>query len=151
MTTAPQEPAAAAVGEVSPTCAWLATTVDYMPPLQGLTGTTERLLLLLHYGIDWRDGWVTRYRHSYWDRLLPDRIITATYLSGSLRRWWATVAGELESQPRTAAERRELEQHLRADPTPILELLRTETEPLLLRTRIVADAVRQSRPQAKVS
>jgi len=34
---------------------------------------------------------------------------------------------------------------LREDPVPVLRLLRTETPALLLRTRIVADAVRASR------
>ena len=37
------------------------------------------------------------------------------------------------------------EQLLRADSLPVLEVLRFETEALLLRTRIVADAVRQTR------
>ena len=125
----------------TPTTRWLATVPD-MPPLQGPAGAAERLLLLLHYGIDWNHGWVSRYRSSYWDQLLPDRIIVATFRSANLRQWWATVAGDLESTPRNGAERRELEQLLRADPIPVLQTLRTETSPLLLRCRIVAEAVR---------
>jgi hypothetical protein len=132
-----------------PTDRWLATTADYMPPLQGPAGTAERLLLLIHYGVDWQDGWVTRYRTTYWDQLLPDRIITSTYRAGNLRRWWREVADELGSQPRNAGERTELERLLRTDPLPVLEVLRFETEALLLRTRIVTEAVRATRaPQS---
>lgn len=132
----------------SPTDRWLATTATYMPALEGPAGLAERLLLLIHYGVDWQDGWVSRYRNTYWDQLLPDRIITATYRIGNLRRWWREVADELGSRPRSAAERAELEQLLRADPLPVLEVLRYETEALLLRTRIVTEAVREGRASA---
>jgi len=132
---------------MSPTSRWLAAA-DQMPTLAGPAGVAERLLLLIHYGIDWQNGWVSRYRTTYWDRLLPDRVIVATYRAGSLRRWWRDVAGELQSQPRNTAERTELEQLLREDSAPVLEVLRCETEALLLRTRIVTDAVRESRPPA---
>lgn len=132
----------------TPTDRWLAATAAYMPALDGPAGLAERLLLLIHYGVDWQDGWVTRYRATYWDQLLPDRIITATYRIGNLRRWWRDVADELGSRPRSAAERAELEQLLRADPLPVLEVLRYETEALLLRTRIVTDAVREARTGA---
>jgi hypothetical protein len=129
----------------TPTDQWL-VTAPHLHGLAGPAGTAERLLLLVHYGIDWQSGWVSRYRTTYWDRLLPDRVIVATYRAGSLRRWWCQVATELDSRPRSAAERAELEQLLAAESGPVLEVLRCETEALLLRTRIVADAVRQSRP-----
>lgn len=131
--------------EESPTDRWLAVLGERMPPLTGPAGVAERLLLLTHYGIDWQGGWVSRYRRVYWEQLLPDRVITATYRAGTLRRWWRDVATELSSAPRNAAERTELEQLLRADSTPVLMALRLETEALLLRTRIVADAVRETR------
>lgn len=129
---------------LSPTDAWLAR-IPAMPPLEGPAGVAERLLLLIHYGIDWSDGWVTTHRATYWDRVLPDRIIAATYRAGVLRRWWRDVAHELGSAPRNNSERAELEQLLRADSQAVLEVLRFETEALLLRVRIVADAVRASR------
>lgn len=116
-----------------------------MPPLDGPEGTAERLLLLLHYGIDWQTGWVGSRRATYWDRLLPDRVFLATYRGPELRQWWREVADTLQSQPRSTNERRELEQLLRADSEPVLRVLRAETEPLLLRTRITADAVRSTR------
>jgi len=133
----------------TPTGLWLDTVVDIMPPLSGPEGAAERLLLLVHYGIDWQNGWVGRHRTTYWDRILPDRIICATYRSGTLRRWWRDVADDLGSAPRSPAERTELEQLLRSDSLPVLQLLRFETEALLLRTRIVADAVRSTRPTEK--
>ena len=137
-------PCAAAL---TPTSKWLATVQDYMPPLDGPAGTAERLLLLVHYGVDWTNGWVANYRKTYWASLLPDRVICATYRAPNLRRWWREVADDLGSAPRGAAERAELEHLLRAEAPPVLEVLRFETEALLLRTRIVADAVRQSRPE----
>lgn len=137
------------VRAVPPTSSWLAT-VPAMPPLEGPAGTAERLLLLVHYGIDWTDGWVTSHRAHYWDRLLPDRVITATYRADTLRRWWRDVAHELGSLPRNARERTELEQLLRTDSTAVLEVLRFETEALLLRVRIVTEAVRASRPRTPI-
>lgn len=129
----------------APSDTWLATVTSVMPPLAGPAGTAERLLLHVHYGIDWQTGWVTRYRATYWDQLLPDRVITATYRAGTLRRWWRDLATELDSRPRNSAERAELEALLRQPDRPVLQVLRAETEPLLLRTRIVTDAVRAAR------
>lgn len=129
---------------LTPTDRWLATA-PAMPPLDGHTGVAERLLLLVHYGIDWQNGWVTRYRARYWEDLLPDRVVCATYRAATLRRWWRDVADQLGSVPRSAAERAELEALLRADDLPVLEVLRGETEALLLRVRIVAESVRASR------
>jgi len=131
----------------TPTTRWLAHTADFMPPLEGPAGTAERLLLLIHYGIDWSGGWVARYRNTYWTSILPDRVICATYRSSNLRRWWRDVTDDLGSHPGHADQRAELEQLLRAEPMPVLEVLRYETEALLLRTRIVADAVRAARPE----
>jgi hypothetical protein len=68
---------------ITPTDRWL-VTAPHLDGLAGPAGTAERLLLLLHYGLDWQSGWVRRYRTTYWDRLLPDRVIVATR---SLRRW----------------------------------------------------------------
>lgn len=114
-----------------------------LPEVQGPALTAERLLLLLHYGIDWSGGWASTRRATYWDRVLPDRVVLATYRSDTLRRWWHEVSTELESAPRNAAERLELAQLLEdADPAGVLSALRHETEALVLRVRIIADAVR---------
>jgi hypothetical protein len=134
---------------VTPTDGWLAAA-PALPPLDGPYGVAERLLLLQHYGINWQDGWLRAPRHggAYWERILPDRVLAAAYRAPTLRRWWQDAASELESAPRNAAERAELERLLRADPVPVLEILRQETDALILRTRITADAVREARAAA---
>lgn len=129
----------------TPTDRWLATVADVMPALEGPAGVAERLLLLLHYGIDWESSWVVKRRTRYWDQLLPTRVSAATYRTDQLRRWWRDVADQLESAPRNAAERLEVTQLLQTDSLPVLECLRAETEPLILRTQITADAVRAKR------
>ena len=128
---------------VTPSTGWLARVAG-MPALEGPAGTAERLLLHLHYGIDWT-GWLGGYRDRYWDALLPDRVLVATWRAASLPRWWDDVAVELDSTPRTPAARREVEALLREPARPVLEMMREETTPLILRVRIVAEAVRQAR------
>lgn len=128
-----------------PTDRWLAVTAGIMPPLEGPEGTAERLLLLLHYGIDWENGWVGNYRTTYWDRILPDRVVVATYLAPSLRTWWDQVANDLLSSPRSAPERAELAALLAEPSLPVMRALREQTTALLLRTRIVAETVRAVR------
>jgi hypothetical protein len=132
----------------APTDGWL--SVAALPPLEDPYGTAERLLLLLHYGVDWQNGWLRapRHRGAYWERILPDRVLAAAYRAPTLRRWWQDAASELESAPRNAAERAELERLLRADAMPVLQILRQETDALILRTRITADAVREARSAA---
>lgn len=127
----------------SPTSRWLA--IAELEPLEGPEGVAERLLLLIHYGIDWKTGWVTNYRDRYWSTLLPDRIWCATFQASTLRRWWRDVAQEVGSAPRSKQERHELEQLLRHEAQPVLEVMRSETEALLLRTRITSEAVRSAR------
>lgn len=135
---------AASPTDLGPTRAWLAAAAG-LPALVGPAETAERLLLLLHYGIDWQHGWVGARRRTYWEGLLPDRVVVATYRAENLRRWWRDVAGALESAPRNAAERAELEGLLRADSAAVLDVLRWETEALLLRVRLIVDAVRDQR------
>lgn len=131
---------------LSPTSGWLAAA-DFLPPLQGPAGQAERLLLLVHYGVNWRTGWVGAYRATYWEKLLADRVFIATYRSATLRRWWREVSAALDSAPRNAEQRLELVALLDGDDRAVLEVLRTESEALVLRVRIVADAVRATRPE----
>ena len=126
-----------------PTANWLAALPE-LPSLSGPAATAERLLLLLHYGIDW-STWVGDRRLHYWSNLLPDRVTKATYRSATLDKWWSQVAVDLESAPRSGAERREVARLLREPSGPVLTVLRTETPALLLRIRLIADAVRQRR------
>lgn len=66
---------------------WLAA-VPQLPPLTAPAAqVAERLVLLLHYGIDWSgSNWVAARRGDYWDNLLPNRIRLATYNSINLHQ-----------------------------------------------------------------
>lgn len=139
--------AAQAKSDALPTDQWLAAVGPVLPGLSGPAATAERLLLLLHYGIDWRNGWVTKHRKTYWDDILPARVITATYRATTLRRWWSEVSAVLGSAPRSSAERSEVAALLCAPALPVLDVLRTEAEALTLRTRIVAEHVRAGREE----
>ena len=126
-----------------PTRRWLGATAGFMPPLEGPAGTAERLLLLLHYSIDWDNSWVAGYRTTYWDKLLPDRVLMASQQASNLRQWWTQLADELQASPTTADARYELAQLLDdPDPTAVLRTLRSETLALVLRTRIVTESRR---------
>lgn len=129
----------------SPSVLWLNETRDIIPPLDGPAATAERLLLLLHYGIDWRESWVGKHRRTYWEEILPSRIITSTYRCGTLRQWWTEISGTLESAPRNSAERADVVHLLGSDSLPVLQVLRTEADALVLRVRIVAETVRAQR------
>lgn len=128
----------------TPTHRWLDATAAFMPPLDGPAGTAERLLLLLHYSIDWDNSWVANYRTTYWDKLLPDRVLVASQQASNLRQWWTQLADELQAFPTTADTRHELAQLLNdPDPTAVLRTLRQETLALVLRTRIVSESRRR--------
>lgn len=134
------------------TNSWLASA-NYLPVLTDPAAqAAERLILLLHYGIDWSDrNWIAGYLGEYWDNLLPSRIRAATYASASLHHWWTTVATRLGSTPRNDGQRRELAALLTVDPLPVLQVMRDQSIALTLRTRIVAEAVRASRPKAQTN
>lgn len=128
----------------APTRRWL--RVARLEPLTGAAGTAEALLLLLHYSIDW-DGWVGSYRSSYWDGLLTDRVLVAAHRSATLTAWWSDVAAELGAAPRTQAQRRELAGLLTEETVPVLTVMRSSVEALLVRVRLVSEAVRADRDE----
>jgi len=130
---------------MTPTSTWLATVADILPALDGPSGTAERLLLLLHYGIDWENGWIAQYRATYWERHLPDHVFIAAHMASTLRAWWQIVSGDMQSTPRTRDERIELAELLNQPPEPVLRALRDENAALVLRTRIVAETRRFAR------
>ncbi len=134
---------------IAPPCTtdhWLAVTADFMPPLTGPAGTAERLLLLLHYGIDWDTSWISGYRTTYWDKLLPDRVLVASQQAPNLRAWWTILADDLHASPTTIGARRELAVLLDVDDQrAVLRCLTQETLALVMRTRIVAETRKQRR------
>lgn len=130
-----------------PTDRWIATAGLAAP--DGVQAAAVRLVLLLHYGIDWRDGWVAKRRDRYWDRTLPDYIIQAAMRHGDLGRFWSDVTSRLGSSPRNTFERAEVI-HLLADahPQAVLEVLRDAAEAVVLFVRLVAERVRETRASA---
>lgn len=103
-------------------------------------------MLLLHYGIDWSEGnWVAARRGEYWDSVLPSRVRAGTYVAADLHQWWTRTASTLGSAPSTDAQRVEVAALLVVDARPVLTVLRDSTTAMVLRTRIVADAVRAAR------
>lgn len=130
----------------TPTQTWLAHVASYMPPLPGPPGTAERLVLLLHYSIDWDSSWVSSYRPTYWDKILPDRILIASQQAANLRSWWTALADELGASPPTRETRQELAALLDVDdPLDVLRALSEETLALVMRARIVAEARREQK------
>lgn len=114
--------------------------------------TAERLLLLLHYSIDWERSWLAdpRYRKTYWDELLPGRVRRAAYRADTLDRWWSDVSIQLEvCAPRQRDRRLELAMLLRQPSLPVIAVLRDSLPALLLRVRIIAEAVAEQRKAAR--
>lgn len=130
----------------SPTQHWRQHAPD-LPPLDVGTAvdTAERLLLLVHYCINWQDGWVQSYRHRYWDHILPARLRIATARSDSLNTWWSQVATSLDCTPQNANRRAEIVQLLAEPASPVLSVMRDQLPALLLRVRIITEAVAAAR------
>jgi hypothetical protein len=151
-----------AADELTPTRVWQAL----VPDLQSLAAATrdddgadaaarraadtaERLLLLVHYSIDWDNSWVAepKHRKRYWDEILPSRVRRAAYRSSTLDEWWSSTAlrdlGVLA--PRQRDRRLELAALLREPPLPVLNVMITSLPALVLRVHIIADAVAAQR------
>jgi hypothetical protein len=110
--------------------------------------TAERLLLLLHYSIDWDNSFLAdpKYRKTYWDELLPARVRRAAYRAATLDEWWSAASRWLEAAaPRYPDRRLELAALLREPSLPVLNALQTSLPALLLRVRIIAEAVSTER------
>lgn len=127
------------------TDAWL--SVSPLPRLTGPESVAERLVLLVHYGVDF-SIWGGARRVRYWDAL-TDRVKAATYAGPTLEHWWADVCTQIASAPRDAAERLEVAQLLaHSNPRPVLVALRNHAEVLVLRARVVSEARKAVREAA---
>lgn len=127
----------------TPTQMLQAAAVD-LAPVTGAADIAERLLLLLHYSIDWDHSWVANHLKTYWDEQFPSRVRTAAYRASTLDGWWSEASTRLgATAPRQPDRRAELAQLLRyEDPLAVLSMLCTELPARVLRVRIIRDAVK---------
>lgn len=140
-------PTSATSPPLTPTQAWQAM-VPELEPLTPPADTAERLLLLLHYSIDWDTSWVAepRYRITYWDKQLPGRVRRAAYRADTLDRWWSGVSTMLGAPaPRQPERRMELASLLRQPSLPVIAAFSEELPARILRVRIISEAARQRR------
>lgn len=110
-----------------------------LPPLTGPEGVAERLVLLVHRGVDW-DVWGGARRVRYWDAL-TDRVRAATYAGPTLSQWWQEVCVQITSAPKYPEDRTDLA-HLIADPAQreVLTALHRHAATLVLRVRVLSEA-----------
>ncbi|MDD4865637.1 MAG: hypothetical protein PHQ28_00410 [Mycobacterium sp.] len=116
--------------------------------LPAAADTAERLLLLLHYAIDWQNSWVVNRRKTYWDNEFPSHVRGAASRNDTLDGWWSDVSRRLQAMaPRQAERRLELAQLLRQPAEPVITVLLDRLPALILRVRIIAEAVAATRQE----
>jgi len=125
-----------------PTATWLAASP--LPPLTGPEGIAERLVLLVHHGVDF-SIWGGSRRVRYWDAL-TERVKAATYAGPTLNDWWSDMCSQIVSTPRDDKERYEVAELLSyEDQRAVLRALRKHADVLVLRTRVVSDRKKLAR------
>lgn len=134
----------------TPTMRWRAAVPELPPLTDPAAISAERLLLLVHYDLDW-DAWIGDHRHRYWDELLPARVLAATYRADSLATWWSLLAQALPIEITDRERRLEVAQLLTEPSAPVLSLLRDQLPALILRVRIIAETVADIRRAAAES
>lgn len=131
--------------DLPPSRIWQAT-VPELGTLDDADDLAERLLLHLHYAINWDKSWVANHRATYWTDILPSRVLRAAYQSDTLDDWWSAAAHELEADPPRNQERRiELALLLRQPSLQVITAFHDRLHALLLRVQIIAEAVSQQR------
>lgn len=117
-----------------------------MGTLDDADDVAERLLLHLHYAINWEKSWVANHLATYWTDILPSRVLRAAYQSNTLDDWWSAAAHELEADPPRNQERRiELATLLRQPSLDVITAFHDRLHALLLRVQIIAEAVSAQR------
>lgn len=120
-----------------------------LPPLEGPALTAERLVLLLHYGVDF-NIWGGSRRIRYWDAL-TERVKASTYAGPTLASWWSEASTQIVSAPRDSQERDELAHILSSgNDREVLKVLRSESQVLVLRVRVLSETrkvLRESRSE----
>lgn len=109
-----------------------------LPPLNGPEAAAERLVLLIHRGVDW-SVWGGTRRVRYWDAL-TDRVRAATYAGPTLSEWWRTITTQITSTPRTPADRADTATLLaHPDQRDVLDALHRHADTLVLRVRVLIE------------
>lgn len=130
----------------SATDRWLADSP--LPPLDGGAGTAERLVLLLHYGVDF-GVWGGSRRVRYW-AALAERVKAATYAGPSLLDWWTDASRSIVSEPRDSEQREEIALLLASEnPREVLTALRQHAEVLVMRVRVLSENRRSKKAEAQ--
>lgn len=126
---------------------WLSATPA--PPLSNTSEqVAERLVLLVHYGMDF-NIWGGPRRAGYWDALM-ERVKAATYAGNTLTDWWETVTRLMGSAPRNREERRETLTLLSvAADREVLTVLRNHATAITLRVRLAAESYRDAAKEAQ--
>jgi hypothetical protein len=125
------------------------TAAEYLaaspaPPLEGPAAAAERLVLLVHRGVDW-NVWGGARRVRYWDAL-TDRVRAGTYAGPTLSHWWQSISTRISSVPRSAADRADLAALLEfPDQRAVLTALRSTADVLVLRVRVAVETNRENR------
>ena len=118
------------------TDAWL--SISPLPALEGAEGVAERLVLLIHYGVDF-SIWGMARRGRYWDAL-KERVKGATYSGPTLSAWWGDISNQIGSEPRNSEERAEALALISVEEQrQTLNILRTHSDVLVLRARVISE------------
>jgi hypothetical protein len=113
-----------------------------LPPLDGPDAIAEKLVLLIHRGVDW-DVWGGARRVKYWDAL-TDRVRAATYAGPTLSEWWQAICTQITSAPKYPEDRADIAT-LIAQPSQrdVLDSLQRHAATLVLRVRVYSETQRQ--------
>lgn len=118
------------------TDSWLAFSP--LPSMDGIDGVAERLVLLIHYGVDF-SIWGNNRRMRYWDAL-AERVRASTYKGPTLSAWWGEICNQIVSSPRNSEERSEALLLLGVEEQrAVLNVLRNHSEVLVLRVRVISE------------
>lgn len=114
-----------------------------LPPLSGPEAAAERLVLLIHRGVDWQ-VWGGARRVRYWDAL-TDRVRAATYAGPTLSEWWRTICTQITSTPRNASDRADTATLIAyPDQRAVLDALHRHADTLVLRVRVLVEHTRNN-------
>jgi hypothetical protein len=130
----------------TPAREWLAASP--LPTLDGAEGDAERLVALVHLGVDF-GVWGGSRRGRYWDAL-AERVRAATYAGPTLNDWWGSITADIVSSPRNAGERAETAELLAApEGRATLRALRAHAPALVLRVRVASETRKAQRAEGE--